>query len=536
MIMRLQLRLTVSILVFTLSALASSTRLWAQGGYFGRNKVQYQEFKFKVLKTAHFDVYFYPEEEAGAQMASRMAERWYTRFSTLLDHQLRGRQPLILYASGPHFRQTNVIEGELGEGTGGVTEAARRRIVLPFAGPIESTDHVIGHELVHAFQYDITNTTVNSPGGALSLPLWFIEGMAEYLSIGPVDPHTAMWMREAARREKLPDIKDLEDPRYFPYRYGQALWAFIGGKYGDRMIGDLLRVSTGRNGFDGAFKQLLGVDSKELSKEWHDAELAAYRPIAEATKMPASFAQPLIISKQRGGGGMNVSPELSPDGSRMMFFSERDLFSIDLYLADAHTGKVIRKITDTATDPHFESLQFLTSAGAWDGSGKRFVFPGISTGMPVLTIVDADSGKQLREITLKELDEVLNPAWSPDGNLIAFSGLVGGFNDLFVYDLSANALRRLTNDAYAELDPAWSPDSRQLAFSTDRFSSALPRLEPGNLTLAIMDVTSGQVREAGGFEKAKNIARSISYRTGRASRISIVSRSVEVRQFRSRTF
>ncbi len=503
--MRLPLRLSLSILVLTLLALASPTRLWAQGGYFGRNKVQYQEFKFKVLKTEHFDVYFYPEEEEAAGMASRMAERWYARFSTLLDHQLRGRQPLILYASGPHFRQTNVIEGELGEGTGGVTEAARRRIVLPFAGPIESTDHVIGHELVHAFQYDITNTNVNSPGGALSLPLWFIEGMAEYLSIGPVDPHTAMWMREAARREKLPDIKDLEDPRYFPYRYGQALWAYIGGKYGDRMVGDLLRVSTGRNGFDGAFKQLLGVDSKELSREWHEAELAAYRPVAEATKMPASFAQPLIISKQHGGGGMNVSPELSPDGTRLMFFSERDLFSIDLYLADARTGKVIRKITDTATDPHFESLQFLTSAGAWDGAGKRFVFPGISKGRPVLTIVDPDSGKQLREITLTELDEVLNPAWSPDGNLIAFSGLVGGFNDLFVYDLSSNALRRLTNDAYAELDPAWSPDSRQLAFSTDRFSSALPRLEPGNLTLAIMDVASGQVREAGGFEKAKNI-------------------------------
>jgi len=501
--MRFPLRF--SILVFTLFALASPTWVSAQGAYFGRNKVQYQEFKFKVLKTDHFDVYYYPEEEEGARMASRMAERWYARLSTLLNHQLRGRQPLILYASGPHFRQTNVIEGELGEGTGGVTEAIHRRIVLPLAGPIESTDHVLGHELVHAFQYDMTNTNASSGNsGAMSLPLWFIEGMAEYLSIGPVDAHTAMWMREAVRREKFPEIKDLDDPRYFPYRYGQALWAFIGGKYGDRTIGDLLSVAAGRNGYEGAFRQLLGVDSKELSREWHEAELAVYRPIAEATKMPASFAQPLI-TKQHSGGGMNVSPELSPDGTRMMFFSERDLFSIDLYLADARTGKVIRKITDTATDPHFESLQFLTSAGAWDGAGKRFVFPGISKGAPILTIVDADSGKQLREIALEELDEVLNPAWSPDGQQIAFSGLVGGFNDLFVYDLSANALRRLTTDAFAELDPAWSPDSRQIAFSTDRFSTTMSRLETGNLRLAIMEVASGQVREVGGFEGAKNI-------------------------------
>src|SRR5215211_970856 len=189
----------------------------AQGGYFGQNKVQYKNFDFKVLKTDHFDIYYYPEEEAAARIASRLAERWYVRLSQLLTHELRGRQALILYASGPHFRQTNAIEGELGEGTGGVTEAYKRRIILPFAGPLESTDHVLGHELVHAFQYDITNTNANSgANSALSLPLCFIEGMAEYLSIGPVDPNTAMWMREAARREKLPAIKDLEDPEYFP--------------------------------------------------------------------------------------------------------------------------------------------------------------------------------------------------------------------------------------------------------------------------------------------------------------------------------
>ena len=186
--MRLQLRALLSTLLFV--TLLAPAAAYAQGGYFGRNKVQYQDFDFKVLKTEHFDIYYYPEEEDAARMASRLAERWYTRLSTLLNHELRGRQPLILYASGPHFRQTNAIEGELGEGTGGVTEASKRRIVLPFAGPLESTDHVIGHERVHAFQYDITNTNANSgQNSALGLPLWFIEGMAEYLSIGPVDPH-----------------------------------------------------------------------------------------------------------------------------------------------------------------------------------------------------------------------------------------------------------------------------------------------------------------------------------------------------------
>ena len=132
--------LTALLLMGTLATPASAQ-------YFGQNKVQYEKFKFQVLKTEHFDIYFYSREKEGAELAARMAERWYARLEQLLGHQLRGRQPLILYASHVDFEQTNVIGGPLSEGTGGVTEPLARRIVLPLAGPLAETDHVIGHEL-----------------------------------------------------------------------------------------------------------------------------------------------------------------------------------------------------------------------------------------------------------------------------------------------------------------------------------------------------------------------------------------------------
>src|SRR5687767_4295172 len=216
--------------------LTAATALPAEAQYFGRNKVQYKSLDFEVLKTEHFDIYFYPQEKEAITVAAQMAERWYVRLSGLFGHELRGRQPLIIYASHTDFRQTNAIGGEIGEGTGGVTEGFKRRIVLPFGGSLADTDHVIGHELVHAFQYDITGNTVRDTGGqgptVLRLPLWFVEGMAEYFSIGPVDPHTAMWLRDAAAREKLPDIDDLDKREYFPYRWGHAFWAYVGGRWG----------------------------------------------------------------------------------------------------------------------------------------------------------------------------------------------------------------------------------------------------------------------------------------------------------------
>lgn len=477
----------------------------ATAQYFGRNKVQYQAFRFEVLKTAHFDVYFYPAERAAAEQAGRLAERWYARLSNLLHHELKDRQPLLLYGSHPEFEQTNAVAGELGEGTGGVTEILKRRIVLPLAGPLAEANHVIGHELVHAFQFDITGEGRGRFGvpGAARLPLWFVEGMAEYLSLGPVDPNTAMWLRDAAERRALPTMRQLYEPRYFPYRYGQAFWAFIGGRFGDATIGDVLR-RAGRSGdAEGALLAVTGIRADSLALRWHAAVAADYGPLVQATAPPDTYGRLLL-----GGGRepvLNVAPALSPDGSRIVFFSQKDLFSIDLYVADARTGRVERRLVQTALDPHYQSLEFINSSGAWDSDGRRIAFGAVRAGRPVLSVLDVATYRVEREIALPELGEVFNPTWSPDGRYIVFSSLTGGFTDLFRYDLAANRLERLTSDPYADLEPAWSPDGREIAFVTDRFSTSLANLSPGAYRLALLDVATGGIRELPGFADGKNI-------------------------------
>ena len=474
--------------------------------YFGQNKVQYQKLDFKVLRTEHFDIYFYPEERAGTEIAARMAERWYARLSKFFHHELRGRQPLILYASPTDFQQTNVIPGDLGEGTGGVTEPIRRRIVLPLAGPLGDTDHVLGHELVHAFQFDIT-TPVGAPAGengAERLPLWFIEGMAEYLSLGPVDPNTAMWMRDAARQERLPAIKDLDNPKYFPYRWGQAFWAYVGGTYGDDLIPLMLSTAGAAGDMNTVTKKVLGVDTKELSEAWHASIHRTYDGILAATTPPSGVGRPVIRGNDQSTG-MNVGPAISPDGKWIAFLSSRGLLSVDLYIADAATGQVVRKLTSTATDPHTSSIEFIYSAGTWDSQSKQLAIATVASGRPALAIYDALNGRKEREISVAGVDQVLNPAWAPDGHAIAFSGLSQGLSDLYVYDLMGSRLQRLTNDAYAELHPSWSPDSRVIAFATDRFTTNLDTLAIGKYELATIDTSNARVQRVQTFGGADAI-------------------------------
>ncbi len=505
----------VTLLLGALSLVASAAQTQTS---FGRNAVQYKTFHFKILKTQHFDVYFYDDEADAAAQAARMAERWYTRISTVLRHQLSSRQPLILYADHPAYNQTNIAQVE---GSEGVTESLKRRILLPLGASPFETDHVIGHELTHAFQYDITGVARGNMAAAFNrVPLWFIEGMAEYVSLGNVDPNTTMWMRDAVRTGRLPKFRDLENPRYFPYRWGQSFWAYLGGTYGDDIVGALLR-SAGRSGnVQAALEQMTHRPADSLIADWHRALTDAAKPIAVATgtPLPADRAQrdqarltPVTTAGARAlvspgkEQHYNLAPALSPDGSRVVYFSDAGLFSIDMYLADAENGRTIRKLVSSTRDPHLESMQFINSAGAWSADG-RFAFGAIVTGRPALRIVKGDNGDLIKEIKFPSLGEIFNPTWSPDGKQIAFSAQVGGVTDLFVYDLDSGQQRRLTNDAYADLEPAWSPDGSLIAFATDRFTTSLDDLSYGDYQLAVIDPRGGgQIRQLPHLPKAKHI-------------------------------
>ena len=479
----------------------------ANAQYFGRNKVAYDDFNFKVLKTQHFKILYYNEEEDAVKYAAKMAERWYARHSAILDDTLDGPQVLILYDGFPQFTENNVSQELIGQGTGGFTEPIERRIVLPFAGPLEETNHVIGHELTHAFQFDITSKNHLAKQGlpaASNMPLWFIEGMAEYFSIGPNDPNTAMWMREASLK-KLPDISDLENTyKYFPYRYGQSLLAFMGGKYGNRKIGELLRSWAFKRNMKEAFLSTFGITPDSLSKEWHAALHAQYDSLSKITQLPSKYGN-VLISKKKGGGDMNISPALSPDGKHVIFFSSKDLFSIDLYLADAKTGKIERNIFKSELSTHLQNLEFISSSGAWDPTNKKFVFAAIESGRPVLTILDVNDASVKKVIRFPKLAEIFNPSWSPDGRYIVFSALANGLSNLFVYDLETGTSRQLTNDAYAELQPAWSPNGKEIAYVTDRFSTNLSDLDFGNYQLAIMNFKTGEISKVKDFSNGKNI-------------------------------
>jgi Tol biopolymer transport system component len=487
------------LLVAALVALVAAAPAGAQS-YFGMNQVQFDHFDWKVLETDHFLIHYYPQEEAAVQDAARMAERAYARLSRMLDHQFREKKPLILFASRTDFGQNNVL-GDLGEGTGGVTEALRQRMLLPFTGDWRSFEHVLTHEMVHAFQYDIFARGRAGQGlqtlQQVGPPLWFMEGMAEYLSAGPQHRFTEAWVRDAALNGSLPSIEQMTErpDRYFPYRYGESVWEYIGSRWGDDVIGQIMNALP-NVGIERAFKRELGLSLEDLSEEWKDAMQVKHLPQIANLERARRFSQPLL-TERRTGGEIFLAPALSDDGSRVAFLSTgsflRGEVFIDLWLADGQTGKRIGRLVKSTTDPNFEELRLLYSQSSFSPDGRTLAFTAQRAGKDVLYLLDVRRRKVSKRFDLP-LEGILSPSWSPDGRRIVFTGNDGGITDLYVVDADGRNFRQLTDDVWGDLQPSWSPDGRTIAFASERGPQAdYDLLRYGKWRISTLDLETGLI-------------------------------------------
>ncbi|MEP6794352.1 MAG: hypothetical protein ABJB16_08505 [Saprospiraceae bacterium] len=432
---------------------------------FGQNKPRYRTFEFNVLETPHYAIHYYTKNKAALDQMADWAEIWYGMHSTVLKDTYTEKNPIIFYNNHAEFQQTNAIYGDIGIGTGGVTEGLKNRVILPFTMINQQNQHVLGHELVHSFQYHkIISGDSTSLQSLANLPLWMVEGMAEYLSLGRVDPYTAMWMRDAVLNDDVPNIKKLSGYKYFPYRYGQAFWAFFSGTYGDDMIAPLF-MNTAMYGLDAALAITLNTTQADLGAAFTESLKTYYTPLLG--DMKENTVGKKIISGENAGR-LNVSPVISPNGKFVIFLSDKNLFSTDLYLADARTGKIIRKVNSFLHSGNLDDLNLFESSGTWSPNSEQFAFVGVTKGQNVLVIKNPDSGSTVDEINMPGIAAIAHPSWSPDGKEIAFSGMVEGQTDLFIYNLKSKKVRQLTDDLYSEVYPDYSPDGKYLVFSSDR--------------------------------------------------------------------
>ncbi len=454
---------------FFLAILLSNTA-FAQYYFFGRNKVQYEKFDWKVLRTKHFNVYYYGEMGQVASIGAAYAEQAYDEYKVRFNHVISHRIPLIFYNTSNDFEQTNTTPGLIPEGVGGFFEYMKGRVVLPNTGSLHDFRHVIRHELVHVFMatklYRIFKDH-RLPNDYFP-PLWYTEGLAEYISTKP-DDQARMVMRDAVINNYFFDLKHIYQisGTFLMYKEGQNFLEFVAHRFGKDKVLQLLDNFWMYSSFYKVMAYTLGESLEDINRDWTFYLKRKYYPLLKDKSPPENASVKLTDF------GYNFSPvyyELN--GEKFLYFvANRDgyysIYRLELngLPPEENTPKLVLR---GEKSEEFESFHLFQSSIDISKNGVlAFVTKAGQT--DEIHFFSIKENKIIKNYSNPDMITISSPKFSHDGSSVVFEAVdKKGFSDIYIFNLLTDRLTRLTNDIYDDRDPAFGLTDNQVIFTSDR--------------------------------------------------------------------
>jgi Tol biopolymer transport system component len=156
-------------------------------------------------------------------------------------------------------------------------------------------------------------------------------------------------------------------------------------------------------------------------------------------------------------------PVWSPDGRRLAFVSDRGGQAQLYLLGDGISSREIAPLVPSRIAPGYRPV--------WSPDG-RFLAVEFFRGTVGIYLIDTRCVRLTPPCPITRLTESATddrfPAWSPDGERIAFVSWRDGDAEIYTVRPDGSDLRNLTQDRGWDVSPAWSPDGTQVAFFSDR--------------------------------------------------------------------
>ncbi len=446
------------------------TNISAQFFFFGRNKVTYEDFEWKILHTDHFKIYYSGEfleiAEIGAQYAEEAFDEYKVKFNDVVTRKI----PLVFYNTHIQFQQTNISPGFIPEGVGGFFEFLKGRVVIPYMGSLDKFRHVIRHELVHVFMtqkvYNIQKD--RRIANRKMPPLWFVEGLAEYWSYH-WDTQAEMILRDAVLNGTFIPLADMLKiyGTFLMYKEGQNFLMFVAKEYGEEKILQMMENIWRFSKFSDVIEYTLGDTIEEIDEKWQHSLKQKYFPLYK-NKFPHTVKSDQITSE-----GFNFSPAIYEDDIRkeIFFVGNYDGYTSVYKMTfdkEAKSWGDPVKIVQGEKEDVFEAFHLLQLSLTASENGE-VAFITKSGGTDAIHIYDIEKEKVVKTFKWDHIISIESPSFSTDNNKIVFNATdQKGYSDIFYLDLRDETITRITNDYYDDVDPVFSKNDETIVFASDR--------------------------------------------------------------------
>lgn len=463
----------------------------AQASYFGINTLDQSGEDWHIYQTEHLKIHLYGSMRSKFEVICDAAERSYQRAAQVLDHDPSNTIPVFIYPSPALFQETNIIQGPLGEGVGGFTEAFKNRVAVPYTGSMDALEKVLSHELSHAIQFSMlygdglrSFKLVRS----VFVPYWVSEGLAEYVS-QDWDPVGKMVLRDAVLNDLLVSMGGLSSfaylgPRtYLAYKQSQSIMEFIVKEQGEKALSNFMkkfiRQWTANQIVRGIFaensenpltgeSELQTMGEKDLYKAWQREQKDLNWKLAVDRSHPSDYG-PRVGPQTRAGHRLSgLAGFVTESGQPWLAYLSNKKGYTDIFVEPLGKGKA-RSILGH----RFDSIRGGGGALALSPEGDRIaVCPKIRGKYQLMEIIDTRPGgeRPFRKTELKkhilDLEEVKTPAYLPDGRLV-LAGQKDLSWSLYIFDPETASLEAITSEREMVHSPLLLPDGKAIIYSVE---------------------------------------------------------------------
>ncbi len=441
---------------------------------FGKNRIQYRPFKWQVLTSQNFEIYFYEGGQQTATLAAQLAESDFDRITEILGYSPFSRTKIFVYTSTQDLNQSNVglnlsSEREIKE-----ENLAKSRIEIAYSGNSIAFKKDLIREISHVFVHDmlyggsIKESLQNSL--LLSVPDWFMNGMTTYISDG-WSTDMDSYMRDIISRKELKRPSQTNGKE--SSLVGQSIWNYIAERYGKDNISNILNLTRIIRNEQTSISSTIGVPFSKFMKEWREY----YATMAEGVN--AGYGNPVYdfkVKETKFNSPDRVNKfKISPDGA-FLAYSRNELGRSSVEVMDLKTKNTVTLLTSGYKTLN-QSIDNNTPLLSWTKGGTLAIIYE-NQGDIILNvyndITEKDlSGKFASRKFLKDFEQVQDFDISDNGTSLVLSAISKGQNDLFTYDIARGRITQLTNDLYDDLSPRFVGSAGKVIFTSNRLKDSL---------------------------------------------------------------
>jgi hypothetical protein len=417
---------------------------------FGKNRLQYKQFKWRYFQTTNFNTYFNQGGLSLGKYVAQVAEEELPKLEKSMDYSLRRRLNIVIYNNYGELKQSNIGIGLQWQNTGGITKLVGNKLIVYYDGDRNKLKKQIREGIARVivenmlFGDDVGEVAGNAV--LLNLPKWYTDGYIAYAAES-WNADLDMELKELLRTGRYQRFNQLAEDH--PTLAGHAFWFYIENVYGVGAPSYLLYISRIDRSLKRAAQQVLHKSFKEARRDFMVFNFRRYRADDRGRRQSTRGT---IVTTQSNLRAEHYRIHPSPrNRNYAMVEFKGGVYRVLLYQGFFKPTVLMKsgvRELKAEINPDYPQL-------AWDPNGTRLAIIYEQKGKLKLKIHDLVSRTDI-DLQLPNTFQAVNSfQYLLNPNTLLLSAVKNGQTDLFTYNISTFKTEQLTNDIFDERDPSY---------------------------------------------------------------------------------